>query len=174
MMVLLSGCMVGPDYQRPPVTAPIVFRGSPIPTVFLNLFTYEIDIWGRLRRATEAAQAELLATDWNRKTVITTLISDVASAYFNLLEVDMELAIAKNTLATRESLAVIKVQQQGGAATLLDVRQAEQLVYGAAELILKAERLIEQTENQISLLLGRNPGPVIRSRRRHYRRARCR
>jgi multidrug efflux system outer membrane protein len=107
--------------------------------------------------------------------VITTLISDVASAYFNLLEVDMELAIAKNTLAAREeSLRVIKVQQQGGAATLLDVRQAEQLVYGAAELLLNAERLIEQTENQISLLLGRNPGPVIRSRRRHYRRARCR
>ena len=134
-------------------------------TVFLNLFTFELDIWGRLRRATEAARANLLASDWNRKTVITTLVSDVATAYFNLLELDMELAIARNTLATREeSLRVIKIQQQGGVATLLDVRQGEQLVYGAAESIPNAERQIEQTENQISLLLGRNPGPVTRSR----------
>ncbi|MDQ3828096.1 MAG: TolC family protein [Candidatus Tectomicrobia bacterium] len=192
MMVWLSGCMLGPDYKRPPVTTPDVFRGSPptapdaqsiadlkwfevfkdeqlqelirtalvlnydlrdaiarvdaaranlgitradqypnfgvgadfnaieqsrrgeftIPrgtsrqrtftTVFLNLLTFELDLWGRLRRATEAARAELLAADWNRKAVITTLVSDVATAYFNLLELDMELAIAKNTLATRE------------------------------------------------------------------------
>jgi len=61
-------------------------------TVFLSLFSYEIDIWGRLRRATESAQAQLLGSDWNRKTVITTLISDVATAYFNLLELDMELS----------------------------------------------------------------------------------
>src|SRR5947207_14926860 len=95
-------------------------------TVFLNLFTFEIDIWGRLRRATEASRAELLATDWNRKAVITTLISDVATAYFSLLELDMELAIAKNTFITRaESLRVIRVQQLGGVATLLDVRQGE-------------------------------------------------
>src|ERR687895_86930 len=193
MMTLLSGCMVGPDYGRPPVTTPGLFRGSPIPaapdpqsiaelkwfevfkdeelqelirtalaqnydlrdavarvdaaranlgitqadqyptfgvgadvtaieasrrgeqtiprgisrqrtftTVFLNLFTFELDIWGRLRRATESARAQLLASDWNRKTVITTLISDMATAYFNLLELDMELAISKNTLVTRQ------------------------------------------------------------------------
>jgi outer membrane protein, multidrug efflux system len=253
--VWLSGCLVGPDYQRPPVTTPGVFRGAAstasdphsiaelkwfevfkdeelqsliraalaenydlrdavarvdaaranlgitradqypnfgvgadvttseqsrrgqftIPrgtsrersytTVFLNLFTFELDLWGRLRRATESARAQLLAEDWNRKTVITTLVSDVATAYFNLLELDMELAIAKNTLATRgESLRLIKLQQQGGVATLLDVRQGEQLVYTAAESIPDSERQIEQTENQISLLLGRNPGPVPRSR----------
>jgi outer membrane protein, multidrug efflux system len=134
-------------------------------TVFLNLFTFELDIWGRLRRATEASRAELLATDWNRKAVITTLISDVATAYFSLLELDMELAIAKNTFTTRaESLRVIRVQQLGGVATLLDVRQGEQLVYTAAQSIPDAERQIEQTENQISLLLGRNPGPVTRGR----------
>ncbi len=134
-------------------------------TVFLNLFTFEIDIWGRLRRATEASRAELLATDWNRKAVITTLISDVATAYFSLLELDMELAIAKNTFITRaESLRVIRVQQLGGVATLLDVRQGEQLVYTAAQSIPDTERQIEQTENQISLLLGRNPAPVTRGR----------
>ena len=131
--------------------------------VFLNLFSFEIDIWGRLRRATESAQAQLLAEDWNRKTVITTLISDVATAYFNLLELDMEIAIARNTLGTREeSLRLLKTQLQGGVGTLLDVRQGEQLVYGADEAILNAERLIEQTENQISFLLGKNPEPVGR------------
>jgi multidrug efflux system outer membrane protein len=134
-------------------------------TVFLNLFTFEIDIWGRLRRATESAQAQLLASDWNRKTVITTLISDVATAYFNLLELDMELAIARNTLGTRqESLRLIRTQLQGGVGTLLDARQGEQLVYGAAQTVPATEQQIEQTENQISLLLGKNPGPVTRGR----------
>ena len=134
-------------------------------TVFLSLFTYEIDIWGRLRRATESARAQLLASDWNRKTVITTLISDVATAYFNLLELDMELAIARNTLGTRqESLRLIRTQLQGGVGTLLDVRQGEQLVYGAAQSVPSSEQQIEQTENQISLLLGKIPGPVTRGR----------
>ncbi len=97
--------------------------------------------------------------------MITTLVSNVATGYFNLLEQDMELAIAKDTLVTREeSLRLIRLQQQGGVATLLDVRQAEQLVYGAAQQIPSTEQQIEQTENQISLLLGRNPGPVTRGR----------
>jgi multidrug efflux system outer membrane protein len=251
--LLLSGCMIGPDYHRPPVTTPAQYRGNSIAdlqsiadlkwfevfrdeqlqdlirtalaqnydlrdaiarveqaranvgitqadqypnfgfgadvtdversrhgeqtipkaidrqrtygTVFLSLFTYEIDIWGRLRRATESARAQLLAADWNRKSVITTLVSDVSAAYFSLLELDMELAIARNTLATREeSLRLIRIQQQGGVATRLDVRQAEQLVYNASETIYNAERLIEQTENQISFLLGRNPGAITRTR----------
>lgn len=133
-------------------------------TIFLNLFTFEIDIWGRLRRATEAARADLLAADWNRKAVVTTLIGDVASGYFNLLELDLELTIAKNTLAAREeSLRLIRSQLQGGVGNLLDVRQAEQLVYTAAQTIPNIEREIEQTENQLSFLLGRNPSAVARS-----------
>jgi NodT family efflux transporter outer membrane factor (OMF) lipoprotein len=131
---------------------------------FLSLLSFEVDIWGRLRRATESAQAQLLASDWNQKTVITTLISDVATNYFTLLELDMELAIARDTLGTRdESLRLLRIQLQGGVGTLLDVRQGEQLVYTAAEVISDDQRLIEQTENQISLLLGKNPGPVDRS-----------
>jgi multidrug efflux system outer membrane protein len=254
LIVLLGGCMVGPDYQRPPASTPEVFRASPAPTpdaksiadlrwfevfsdeqlqelirtalvqnydlrdavarvdaaranlgitesyqypnfgagvgytsvqlsrnglisipsgnrrssfgsVSLDLFPFEIDLWGRLRRATEAAQADMLATDWNRKTVVTTLVSDVATAYFNLLELDLELAIAKSTLATRErSRHLIGLQAQAGIALMIDVRQAEQLVYGAAQTIPSAEQQIEQTENQISLLLGKNPGPVKRGR----------
>ena len=132
----------------------------------LNLLSFEVDLWGRLRRATEAARADLLAAEENRKAVITTLVGDVATAYFDLLELDTELEIAKRTLATREeSLRLINVRQQGGVATLLDVRQAEQLVYGAAQTIPDIERLIEQRENQISLLLAKNPGAVMRGRR---------
>jgi multidrug efflux system outer membrane protein len=134
-------------------------------TVLLNLLSFEIDIWGRLRRATEAARANLLATEEDRKAVMITVVSDVSAAYFNLLELDMELEIARETLATRqESLNLIRSRQQGGVATMLDVRQAEQLVYGAAQTIPDIERLIEQTENQINLLLGRDPGSVARGR----------
>ena len=145
------------------INIPTGNRRSDFGTLSLDLFPFEIDIWGRLRRATEAAQAEMLATDWNRKTVTTTLVSDVATAYFNLLELDLELAIARNTLATREkSRHLIQLQQQAGLALLLDLRQADQLVYGAAQNIPGTQQQIEQTENQISLLLGRNPGPVKR------------
>src|SRR5215475_11773477 len=134
-------------------------------SVMLNLLSFEVDIWGRLRRATEAARANLIATEEDRKAVMTTVVGDVSAAYFNLLELDLELEIAKETLATRqESLNLIRSRQQGGVATMLDVRQAEQLVYGAAQTIPDIERLIEQTENQINLLLGRDPGPVARGR----------
>lgn len=134
-------------------------------TVLLNLLSFELDIWGRLRRATEAARADLLATEENRKAVMTTVVSDVAAAYFNLLELDLELEIAEETLASRqESLRLIRARQRGGVATMLDVRQAEQLVYSAAQTIPDIERLIEQTENQINLLLGKDPGPVTRGR----------
>src|SRR5215467_5842959 len=91
-------------------------------SVLLDLASFEVDVWGKLRRATEAARANLLASEENRKAVITTLVADVASAYFDLLELDMELDISRRTLATRQqSLALIKTQQQGGVATMLDV-----------------------------------------------------
>jgi outer membrane protein, multidrug efflux system len=130
-----------------------------------GLLSFEVDVWGRLRRATEAARADLLASDENRKAVVTTLVSDVASAYFNLLELDMELSIARRTLAVREeSLKLITSRERGGLGTLLDVRQGEQLVHGAASVIPDVERLIEQTENQISLLLGGSPAAIVRGR----------
>ncbi len=134
-------------------------------TVGLSLLSFELDIWGRLRRATEAARADLLATDHIRQAVTTTLVSDVATAYFNLLELDMELAIAKRTLSVRErSLALIQSRERGGLGTLLEVRQGEQLVHGAAQVIPDIEQQMEQTENQISLLLGRSPSAVTRGR----------
>jgi len=132
-------------------------------SVLMNLLTFEIDVWGRLRNQTKAARAELRATEEDRKAVMTTVVGDVSAGYFNLLELDSQLDIAKRTLATREnSLRLIKARQQGGIATMLDVRQAEELVYQAAQTIPDTERAIEQTENQISLLLGNHPGPITR------------
>ena len=131
----------------------------------LNLLSFELDLWGRLRRATEAARANLLSADENRKAVVTTLVSDVANAYFKLRELDYELDISTRTLGTRqESFKLTEQRQTGGVATQLDLRQAEQLVETAAETIPSLQQQIEQTENQISLLLGQNPGPVPRGK----------
>jgi outer membrane protein, multidrug efflux system len=131
----------------------------------LNLLSFELDIWGRLRRSTEAARANLLNAEENRKAVVTTLVSDVATDYFSLLQLDYELEISKSTLDTRrESLRLVEERRGGGVATLLDLRQAEQLVSSAAQTIPTLEQQIEQTENQISLLVGKNLGGVIRGR----------
>ena len=128
----------------------------------LNLLSFELDIWGRLRRATEAARANLLASEENRKAVTTTLVSDVAGAYFSLRELDYQLEISQRTLATRqESLELIKNRQAGGVATLLDLRQGEQLVYTAAETIPTCSNRSSRPRTRLSLLLGKNPGEVV-------------
>jgi multidrug efflux system outer membrane protein len=126
---------------------------------------WELDLWGKFQRATEAARADLLATEDFQRTVVLTLVSDVARAYFELRELDLELEISKNTVATRaEYLTLTKAREEGGVATLMDVRQAEQLYYSAAATIPDAERRIEQKENQLGVLLGKNPEAVPRGR----------
>ncbi len=132
-------------------------------SILLNLLTYEIDVWGRLRKATAAAKADLLATEEARLAVITTIVSDVATAYFNLREFDFELDISKRTLASREeSLRIIKLRQERGVSTMLEVRQAEELVYNATEVIPALEQSIVQTENFLSFLTGRIPSAIPR------------
>ncbi len=124
---------------------------------------WELDFWGKYRRATESARANLLATQWARQAVISTLVSDVAAAYFQLRELDLELEISRRTLASRrDSLQLTQTLASGGATSMLDVRQAEQLVFTAAEAIPDLERRIEQQENFLSILLGNNPGPITR------------
>jgi len=125
--------------------------------------SWDLDFWGKYRRATEAARANLLATEWARRAVTSTLVSNVAAAYFELRAYDLQLEIAKRTLTSREeSLQLTKTLADGGAGTELDVRQAEQLVSVAQETIPDLERRIQQQENLISTLLGNNPGPVTR------------
>src|SRR5580700_5934604 len=132
----------------------------------LNLLSFEVDLWGRLRRATEAARANLLGAEENRKAVVSALVSDVAANYFQLLQLDYELQISESTLETRrESLRLVEERQGGGVGTLLDLRQAEELVSSAAESIPALQQQVEQAENRVSLLLGRNPEGVIRGRR---------
>ena len=124
---------------------------------------WEIDFWGKYRRATESARASLLATEWGRRAVASSLISQVASAYFEMRAFDRQLDIATRTLASRrESLRLTEVTASGGATSLVDVRQAEQLVYNAAATISDLERQIALQENFISVLLGRNPSDVPR------------
>jgi outer membrane protein, multidrug efflux system len=251
-LVFLSGCMVGPKYQRPPVSVAQVYRGqSPtlptatsaslgneewwqmfqdpvlvrlihtaltsnydvriaatrvlqaqaslgitranqfpfasagagllsqqnpkISTVFpeyqvnaghLDLeVIWDLDFWGKYRRQSEAARAQLLATQWGQRAVLSSVVSSVASAYFQLRALDSELVIAKRTLASRRgSFQLISTLEKNGSASLLDVSQAQQLVEAAAEVIPDLERQIEQQENLIRILLGENPGPISRGR----------
>ena len=126
-------------------------------------FNWQLDFWGKYRRATEAARANLVAARWAREYVITTLVSDVAASYFQLRALDLQLEISRRTLAARkESLKLTQTLVSGGATNMLDQRQAEQLVAAAAESIPDLERRIQQQENYISTLLGNNPGPIAR------------
>jgi multidrug efflux system outer membrane protein len=124
---------------------------------------WELDFWGKFRRATEAARANLLASEWARHEVISTLVANVSAAYFQLRAFDLELEISKRTLASRqESLRLTRILAEGGSTSMLDVRQAEQLVFTAAAEIPSLEQQIEQQENLISILLGKNPDTVVR------------
>jgi len=130
----------------------------------LNLSAaWQLDFWGRYRRATESARASLLATEWGRRGVTISLVANVASAYFQLRALDLQLEVSRNALtARRESLRLLNVLADHGTITLLDVRQGEQLVYTASEEIPDLERRIQQQENLISILLGNNPGAIKR------------
>lgn len=252
LIALMAGCAVGPNYHRPPVSAPDVYRGltpeetarnearsfagekwwdvfqdeqlrdlirtalqqnydvriaatrileaqarlgitraDQFPTIVAeatatNLrnaqqksipafntsvnrvpldLSWDLDFWGRYRRATEAARASLVAGEWARREVVTQLVANLATAYFQLRALDLQLEISRRTLASRQdSLRLIRVLADGGATSMLDVRQAEQLVYTAGAEIPSLEQQIEQQENLISILLGNNPGPIPRGK----------
>jgi multidrug efflux system outer membrane protein len=126
---------------------------------------WELDFWGRFRRATEAARANLVATEWARREIITELIANLTNAYFRLRALDLQLEISRRTLASRQdSLRLTLLLAEGGSTSMLDVRQAEQLVFTAASEVPSLEQQIEQQENFISILLGNNPAPVPRGR----------
>ena len=251
--LLLTGCAVGPDYSRPAITTPEVYRGAnpnPSATVSTQLLgdqkwwdvfqdpvlqelirlalqqnydvriaasrvlqaqaqlgitradqfptvsagsqvsgqytpktssifpayrtnageldlsvVWNLDFWGKYRRQTEAARANLLASQWGQRAILSSVVSSVATAYFTLRELDWALDVSKQTLAARQnSLQLTNVLARNGSASALDVRQSEQLVYTAAETIPDLERQISQEENSLSILLGDNPGPIPRGR----------
>jgi multidrug efflux system outer membrane protein len=132
---------------------------------FLATFNlaWEIDVWGRIRRATEAARADYLAAEAARRGVLLTLVSDVAQAYFELLELDRELEITQGTTITfQDTVDLFRRRYVGGIGTLLEVSRAEAALTQARAGIPELERQIVAKENQLSILLGRAPGYIAR------------
>ena len=127
--------------------------------------SWEIDLFGKLRRATEAARADLLANQENQKAVMQALVAEVASAYFDLREYDTELQYVRESITARqESVRLVGSRVQGGVANALELDQAKTLVASAMANAALLERAQEQTENLVSSLLGRPPSPVSRGR----------
>ena len=127
--------------------------------------SWELDFWGRLRRLSESARAEYLATEEGRRGVVVSLIGDVMDSYFLLRERDLELEIARRTRdIAQDNLRLVQLRHARGAATGLDVHQAEQFLYTATAQIASARRDIGQTENTLSLLEGLAPGFIARGK----------
>jgi outer membrane protein, multidrug efflux system len=126
-------------------------------------FAWEIDLWGKYRRATEAARAEMLAADEVRQAVAISVVTNVAQAYLQLRELDLELQITNNTLTTRKETArIVGSLYRNGLSNELDFRQAEGAVAATAAALPDIERGIGQAENALSILLGQYPGPIAR------------
>ncbi len=143
------------------------FRGFPTPYSYFGQGTlnWELDIWGRIRRSNEAARADLMAREENRRAVVLTLVSSVAQAYFDLLQFDMQLGIARDALQSwEESVTLARAQLRGGVISRLDLDQFEAERANAATRVAELERQMIQKENELSVLLGKNPLPIMRGR----------
>jgi multidrug efflux system outer membrane protein len=148
----------GINYQR----NALVPNGPTVDSVGIQL-NYIVDFWGKYRRATEAARAQLLATTYGRYIVQTTLISDVATAYFQLRQFDYQLDFSQKDVATdNDAVRLNTIKYKGGDSAITDVYQAELLLQQAEAQVILSQQFIAQSENQISILLGRNPGPIAR------------
>lgn len=139
--------------------------GFPTPFNYFGRGTlnWEIDIWGRIRRSNEAARAELMAREENRRAIVLALISAVAQSYFDLLQFDIQRDIAYRALSSwEESVAISRAQLQGGIISRLDLDQFEAERANAASRVAELERRVVQKENELSVLLGRNPVAIAR------------
>lgn len=146
-----------------PVTGPASLDASY--TQAGGALAWELDLWGRVRRLSESARAQYLATEEGRRGLMVSLIADVTGDYFTLRERDLELEIARSTadIAT-QNLRLIRIRHDRGAASGLDLQQAEQFLYTATAQIASAQRDVGQAENALNLLLGRTPGDIARGR----------
>jgi multidrug efflux system outer membrane protein len=125
--------------------------------------SWEIDLWGKFRRSNESARSELFATEWGRRALVVSLVSEVARAYFLLRDLDARLEISQRTLdGRRDSTELIRNRFEGGITSELDVRQAEIEEATAAVAVPAFERQRTQVQNALSVLLGSNPGPIRR------------
>ncbi len=132
-------------------------------TLSLSVPAYEVDLWGRIRRANEAARARLLATEAARQVVRQTIVTQVMILYLDLIRLDRELEITRRAMGNwKDSLELTKSREAGGVASMLDVYQAEVLVESALANEVDVQRRIAQAENELSFIVGRNPGPISR------------
>jgi multidrug efflux system outer membrane protein len=141
--------------------------GFPTPFSYFGQGTlnWEIDIWGRVRRANEAARADLLAREENRRAVVLTLVSGVAQSYFDLLQLDMQLEITRRTLLSwEETVALSQHRLRGGVISRLDADQFEAERANVSARLAEIERQVIQKENELNVLLGKNPAPISRGR----------
>jgi multidrug efflux system outer membrane protein len=141
--------------------------GFPTPYSYFGQATlnWEIDVWGRVRRSNEAALADLMAREENRRAVVLTLVSSVAQSYFDLLQFDMQLDIARNALRSwEESVALAQAQLRGGVISRLDSDQFDAERANAAARVAELQRQMVQKENELSVLLGNNPVMIVRGR----------
>jgi outer membrane protein, multidrug efflux system len=146
------------------VNTPNPVSGATISSAQINLnLAWEIDFWGRIRRLSEAARAQYLATDEARRAVTTTLVSDVAATYFQLLDLDQEIAVQRAaTNAYTGTLRIFSERLTNGVASKLETDRAAAALANAEAIIPQLELQRAVTENQLSILLGRNPGPITR------------
>ena len=127
-------------------------------------FSWELDLWGRVRRAREAASADVMASEDARRAMMLTVVTSVATSYVQLLALDHQLELARQAQKNRsDALTLIQKKYEGGAASQLDVARAKAALYDVAGAVPDLERQVAELENATSLLLGRNPGPVTRS-----------
>jgi NodT family efflux transporter outer membrane factor (OMF) lipoprotein len=145
---------------------PFIAPGTNLATSYTQAglqLSWELDLWGRLRRLSESARAQYLATEEARNGVIISLISDVMTTYFTLREQDMELEIGRqNNGIARDNLRLIQLRKDRGAANGLEVHQAEQFLYTTTAQIASVQRSIAQTEDALNLLLANAPSQVPR------------
>ena len=143
-------------------------RGIPNPQTTYQAFlsaSWEIDLWGRIRRLSEAAQADLLATEEARRGVVLSLVSSVAISYIVLRDLDKQLAISRGTVQTREeAVKLFDLRFKGGVVSQVEIAQVISEYEAAVAAVPSAERAIAQAENALAVLLGRNPGPIPRGR----------
>jgi outer membrane protein, multidrug efflux system len=161
---------IGVTANTPPKFArlhPVNIPGFPTPSTYYGegTLSWELDIWGRVRRANEAARADLLAREENRRAVVLELVSSVAQSYFDLRQLDMQLDITKRTLQSwEESVGIAQARLRQGLIPKLDLDQFEAERANAAARAAELERLVVQKEDELSVLLGRNPGLIPRGR----------
>ncbi|MGH9480114.1 MAG: efflux transporter outer membrane subunit [Terriglobales bacterium] len=152
----------GVSEHNPKIAPPIQGYSAGYGALNLSL-VWNLDFWGRYRRATEAAREQWLATQWGQRAVVSSVVAQVAAAYFGLRQMDDALAIARRTLAARQqSLHLTQVLAANGSASDLELSQSQELVAQAAETVPELERESAQQENLLSTLLGSNPGPIPR------------